>query len=77
MLQDLSVWAGLPPTQLTICAVMVFIAGLVRGFAGFGLSAVLMASIVVFIPPIELIPVCFLLEAAASLAMFRGGLRDA
>lgn len=77
MLVDLSVWTGLPPTQLVICAVMVFIAGLVRGFAGFGLSAVLMASIVVFIPPIELIPVCFLLEAAASFAMFRGGLRDA
>ncbi|WP_305984251.1 sulfite exporter TauE/SafE family protein [Roseibium sp. MMSF_3544] len=77
MLEDLSLWTGLPPSHLVISATMVFIAGLVRGFAGFGLSAVLMASIVVIIPPVELIPVCFLLEAAASLAMFRGGLRDA
>ncbi|MCV0427719.1 MAG: sulfite exporter TauE/SafE family protein [Roseibium sp.] len=77
MMQALSVWTGLPLSYLTISAAMVFVAGLVRGFAGFGLSAVLMASIVVFIPPVELIPVCFLLEAAASLAMFKGGLRDA
>lgn len=77
MFQDLTIWTGLPPTHLVISAAMVFVAGMVRGFAGFGLSAVLMASIVVIIPPVELIPVCFLLEAAASLAMFRGGLRDA
>ena len=61
MFQDLTIWTGLPPTHLVISAVMVFVAGMVRGFAGFGLSAVLMASIVVIIPPVELIPVCFLL----------------
>ena len=77
MLHGLSVWTGLPLSYLMTSVAMVFIAGLVRGFAGFGLSAVLMASIVVFVPPVELIPVCFLLEAAASLAMFRGGFRDA
>ncbi len=77
MLQDLTSWTGLPPSYLVISATMVFVAGAVRGFAGFGLSAVLMASIVVFVPPVELIPVCFILEAAASLAMFRGGLREA
>ena len=77
MIQDLTVWTGLPPTYLAISAIMAFVAGAVRGFAGVGLSAVLMASIVVFIPPVELIPVCFLLELAASVAMFRGGLRDA
>ncbi|MEM9630005.1 MAG: sulfite exporter TauE/SafE family protein [Pseudomonadota bacterium] len=77
MLQDLSNWTGLSLPYLMVTTGMVFVAGAVRGFAGFGLSAVLMASIVVFIPPVELIPICFLLEAAASIAMFKGGLRDA
>ena len=36
----------------------VLVAGIVRGFAGFGLSALVMASCAVFIPPVELIPVC-------------------
>ena len=77
MLQELANWTGLSLPYLMATTGMVFIAGAVRGFAGFGLSAVLMASIVIFIPPVELIPICFLLEAAASIAMFRGGLRDA
>ena len=68
---------GLPPTDLLIVVTAVFIAGLIRGFAGFGLSAVVMASAAVIIPPIELIPMCFLLEGAASLAMFRGGMAHA
>lgn len=69
--------AGLPAHSLAIAAAAVFVAGLMRGFAGFGLSAILMASIVAIIPPVELIPVCFVLEGAASIAMFRGGMKDA
>lgn len=68
---------GLSPQEITIVVLAVFAAGLVRGFAGFALSAILMASVVVIIPPVELIPVCYLLEAAASIAMFRGGYKDA
>ena len=56
---------------------MVFIAGLVRGFAGFALSATVMAGIAAIIPPVELIPICFILKGAASVAMFRGGMKDA
>ena len=29
------------------------------------------------IPPVELIPICYVLEAAASIAMFRGGMKEA
>lgn len=54
-----------------------FIAGLVRGFTGFGLSAVVMAGIVTFVPPIELIPVTYFLEAAASLFLVRKGIENA
>lgn len=68
---------NLTNNQVFIVLGAVFLAGLVRGFAGFALSAILMASIVTIIPPIELIPVCFMLEAAASFAMFRGGIKNA
>lgn len=63
--------------ELTFCSTVVFLAGCVRGFAGFGLSAVAMACLILILPPVELIPVFYVLEGAASLAMFRGGLRDA
>lgn len=62
---------------VVLMALAAFAAGMVRGFAGFGLSAVMMASVATFIPPVSLIPVCFMLEAMASLVMFRGGMKEA
>lgn len=55
----------------------VFVAGIVRGFSGFALSAVTMAIAVFILPPVLLIPVCLLLEVVAGLLMLRGGLREA
>lgn len=52
-------------------------AGIIRGFAGFGLSALAMAMLAAFIPPIELIPVFWFLEMTGSLMLMRGGLADA
>ena len=77
MIETLSDLTQLAPAHLLISVGAVFMAALVRGFSGFALSAMIMASLVVIIPPIHLIPVCFLLEAVASLLMFRGGIRDA
>ncbi len=77
MLDTLQSSLALTSGELAISAVAVLLAGLVRGFAGFGLSALIMASLVLIMPPSTLIPVCFLLEAMASLIMFRGGLRQA
>lgn len=68
---------GLGVGELAFCVAAVFLAGVVRGFSGFALSALIMASVTVVLPPVSLIPVCFVLEAIASLIMFRGGLRDA
>ena len=53
------------------------IAGIVRGFTGFGLSAVAMAILTAFVAPVELLPIMLLLEAAASLFLLRGTWRDA
>ena len=68
---------GLGDGQLALCAWAVFLAGIVRGFSGFALSALIMASLAIIIPPVSLIPVCYVLEGVASLLMFRGGIREA
>lgn len=77
MLDTLLATAALSPLQLSVAIVAAFGAGLVRGFSGFALSALLMASIALMIPPVELIAVCWLLEFAASVMMVRGGIANA
>ena len=77
MLEDIQTLTQLTSNQMVFCAGVVFVAGMVRGFSGFALSAIVMASAALILPPIELIPICYVLEATASLIMFRGGLRDA
>jgi len=74
---DLAVFVDLSSTHLAIALAVVLAAGMVRGFAGFGLSAVVMASITTIIPPVELIPVCFVLEGIAGVVTLRGGMKDA
>ncbi len=73
------IWSALPtnPTQTILLFVIVFAAGLVRGFSGFALSALVMASAASFIAPILLIPILWFQEMAASLLMASGGWRDA
>ena len=66
---------GLDGGELALAAAAVFLAGIVRGFSGFALSALIMASLAVVIPPVALIPVCFVLEGVASLLMFGGANR--
>jgi len=68
---------NLPASTLGFVALASLVAGLVRGFAGFGLSAVMFASVVTLLPPVELIPITYILEGLASVVMFRGGIRDA
>lgn len=68
---------GLTPLEFMILAGLALAAGLVRGFSGFALSAVMMATAVLILPPVDLIPILWVLEAVASVLMVRGGLRDA
>lgn len=72
-------WTALPTTQTQtlLLLLIVFVAGLVRGFSGFALSALVMASAASFIAPVLLIPILWFQEMAASLLMARGGWRDA
>ncbi len=68
---------ALSPALAVYAALACFVAGAVRGFAGFGLSAMVLAMLAVFIPPIELIPVFWFLEMSASLVLMKGGWADA
>lgn len=63
--------------DLALLAGIVFLAGLVRGFAGFALSAIVMAAGITILPPRDLIPISWVLEMTASLLMVRGGIADA
>ena len=67
---------NLSQLEFWICLVVIFLAGMVRGFSGFALSALVMAALVVILPPIELIVVCWFLEMSASLLMVRDGVRQ-
>lgn len=64
---------SLTPAEAIAFAVICFAAGLVRGFTGFALSAFGLALAVLILPPVELIPVMWWLEMAASLVMLRHG----
>jgi uncharacterized membrane protein YfcA len=68
---------GLTTFEISLLALICFGAGIVRGFSGFALSALVMASAALILPPIQLIPICWWLEIAASLLMARGGWKEA
>lgn len=68
---------NLAPFDIALLCAICFAAGMVRGFSGFALSALVMASAATLLPPIQLIPILWFLEMAASLQMAQGGWRDA
>lgn len=74
---ELLIWTELAANQFWLLLAITTTAGLVRGFSGFALSAIVMASAATFIPPVQLIPICFWLEFCASILMIRGGWQDA
>lgn len=67
--------AGLP--VLAYAAAVVFGAGIVRGFAGFGFSALSVAGLSLVMPPAQVVPPIFMLEVLASLSLLRGALAHA
>ena len=64
------------PEHFWILAACAFLAGLVRGFSGFGLSAVLVASAAFVISPKLIIPTAQTMEVIASIALIPSVWRD-
>lgn len=77
MLELLAEWLNLSPQGAILAFGGVLAAGVVRGFSGFALTATIMAALVLILPPVELIPVCLILEGVATIFMLRSGLREA
>ncbi|MFK8077923.1 MAG: TSUP family transporter [Granulosicoccus sp.] len=77
MLESLQNLLQLTQTEIVITFAVVFIAGIVRGFSGFALSALVMAGLALIIPPSGLFAICLILEACAGLLMIKGGFQNA
>ena len=72
-LAELASFSGL--TWLLSLAV-VLLAGAVRGFAGFGFSALSVSALSLFLPPAQVIPPLLMLEIAASITLLRSAWKD-
>jgi uncharacterized membrane protein YfcA len=77
MFEALLTWTDLTGQEFLILTGIVIVAGIVRGFSGFALSAIVMASAVIILPPVQIIPICWWLEMSASLLMAKGGWQEA
>lgn len=60
---------GLGLGALGYCVMAVFLAALVRGYSGFGFSALTVASLTLVLSPVEAVPVILMLEVVASIGM--------
>ncbi|NVK31342.1 MAG: sulfite exporter TauE/SafE family protein, partial [Gammaproteobacteria bacterium] len=69
----MAAWFELEASSLLALSLIVLVAGVVRGFSGFALSAVTMVLGVAILSPLELIPICFWLEVGASIMMLKQG----
>jgi len=77
MFDALLTWTNLTGSEFLILTGIVIVAGIVRGFSGFALSAIVMATAVIILPPVQIIPICWWLEMSASLLMAKGGWAEA
>lgn len=63
---------GLSVQDLLWSALVVLVASFIRGYSGFGFSAVLMAGLALRLPAVEIVPLSIALEVIASTLQARG-----
>jgi len=66
----------LPLISMILALAIVFGAGIVRGFAGFGFSALCVAGLALLVSPAKVVPAIFVLEVLASISLLRSAARD-
>jgi hypothetical protein len=64
-------WLPAPCATLAYGALVALFAGAVRGFAGFGLSAFIVAGMSLWLSPQQIVPPAMLLETLASISLLR------
>ena len=69
-------FAGLSLGAVVFSCTAIFFAALVRGYSGFGLSALMVTSLALVIPPVEVVPMAMALEVVASVTMLHRVWRD-
>ena len=67
---------GLSGYGLLYAVLVVFVAAFIRGYSGFGFSAVLMVGLILQLPAAEIVPLSITLEVIASAGQARGIYRD-
>ena len=75
-MESLTSITGLGAGALFFCLFWTLVAGTCRGFAGFGLSAIVVTSLTLVLPPIEVVPIALLLETFSSIVMARMTWKD-
>ena len=69
MFLELEVWTRLSPGMFLYAFSAILIAAVIRGYSGFGFSALTVTSLSLILPPAEVVPTAFFLEIAASMFM--------
>jgi uncharacterized membrane protein YfcA len=62
-------WLGLDPVSLIVTVVSVFVAGIIRGYSGFGFAMVAVTSMSLVLPPVIAVPTVLILEVLASIRL--------
>ncbi len=60
---------GLDLFSLIVALISVFLAGIIRGYSGFGFAMVAVTSISLVLPPIHVVPLVLILEVLASIKL--------
>lgn len=66
----------LNPGVAVYAVLAVLVAGIVRGFTGFGMSAIIVLALSMILPPAEVVPMVMPMEIAASIRMLPGVWRE-
>jgi uncharacterized membrane protein YfcA len=67
---------AVPAWLLGLAMGVVLVAAIVRGFAGFGFSAITLAGLTAFVSPARLVPALFVLEVLSSLGLLLQARRE-
>lgn len=69
-------WLGLDLLSLIILTAAVLVAGIIRGYSGFGFAMVAVTSMSLVLPPIQVVPIVLILEVLASVQLIPQVWRD-
>ena len=69
-------YLGLDLSSLIVTIIAVFIAGVIRGYSGFGFAMVAVTSISLVISPARVVPLVLILEVMASISLVPQVWRD-